>query len=109
MNSRLTKYITHVKGERRGDILVFSLSRCAWCRKTKQLLNTMGVAYTYIDADLVKKEDRRKLMETLEKWNPACIFPTVVINHHICIMGTDEPTLKEVLESPQLAVIKDSG
>lgn len=106
--SDLNKYMNHVKGEKRGDILVFSLSRCAWCRKTKQLLNDMGVEYTYIDADLVKKEDRQKLMETLEEWNPACIFPTVVINHCTCIMGTDESTLKEVLESP-LAVIKDSA
>jgi glutaredoxin len=108
ISSVLQKYANLVKGEKKGDILVFSLSRCAWCKRTKQLLNDMGVEYSYIDADLVRKEDRQELMETLETWNPACIFPTVVIDNHTCIIGTDESTLKEVLESPRLAVINDS-
>ncbi len=107
INSSLTKYMKHVKGENRGNILVFSLSGCAWCRKTKQLLNDMDVEYSYIDADLVKKEDRQELMETLEDWNPACIFPTVVIDNHTCIIGVDESTLREALTP--LAVIRDSA
>lgn len=107
MNSGLNKYVKHVKGEKRGNILVFSLSGCAWCKRTKHLLDEMGVDYSYVDADLVRREDRQELMETLENWNPACIFPTVVIDNHTCIIGVDESTLRDVLESPQL-VIRDS-
>lgn len=96
MDKDLIKYVTHVKGESKGHVFVYTLSNCAWCRKTKQLLNTMGVEYSYIDADLVERKDRQKLMETIEKWNPACIFPTVIINE-TCINDSDEYTIRAML------------
>lgn len=97
MDKDLNKYVTHVEGENKGHVFVYALSNCAWCKKTKQLLDTMGVEYSYIDADLVERKDRQKLMETVEKWNPACIFPTVVINN-TCISGSDEYTIKTMLK-----------
>lgn len=97
MNNNLNKYLNHVEGENRGHILVYALSKCAWCRRTKQLLKTMGVEYYYIDYDLVREEDRQKLMEAVEKWNPACIFPTVVIDGE-CIRS-DETRIREVLRN----------
>ena len=92
----LDKYITHVEGEYKGEIVLFSLSNCARCKKTKETLNQMGVEYYYIDVDGADQEDRQKLMETVEKWNPACIFPTVVINK-TCISG-EPPQISRMLE-----------
>jgi glutaredoxin len=109
MDNSLAQYVKHVKGEKEGNIMVYALSNCAWSKRTKNLLNDMGVEYSYIDADLVDKEDRLELMETLEKWNPACIFPTIVINNHICIVGDDESEIREALESRQVAVIENSA
>lgn len=107
MDNDLHKYVQYIDGMKKGNILVFALSNCAWCRKIKQLLNEIGVEYSYIDADSVKKEDRQKLMETLERWNPACIFPTVVINEHTCIMGVDEPGIREALEEQHSMVLEN--
>jgi glutaredoxin-like protein NrdH len=35
----------HVAGKNAGDIKVYALSTCPWCKKTKQLLNDFGVEY----------------------------------------------------------------
>ena len=42
----------HVEGENKGKILLYALSTCGWCRKTRQLLDDLGVAYDYIYVDL---------------------------------------------------------
>jgi|GEM_PF-3996188 len=42
-----------VGGEDRGDVLLYALSTCGWCRKTKALLKELGVQYRYVDVDLV--------------------------------------------------------
>jgi glutaredoxin-like protein NrdH len=96
VNKDLNEYVNHVEGENRGHVLVYALSSCAWCRKAKNLLDSMGVEYYYIDADRVEEKDRQRLMETVEKWNPSCIFPTVVINEDTCISG-DELRMREIL------------
>ncbi|KYK33907.1 MAG: hypothetical protein AYK18_04260 [Theionarchaea archaeon DG-70] len=108
MNYSLDKYTTHVKGENRGNIVMFTLNSCPWCRKTKQLLNTIGVEYSYVDIDCAAREDRQRLMETLEKWNPACIFPTVVINKDQCISGHNQFRIREALEKHQSTVDKEN-
>ena len=46
--------IEHVNGENRGKILLYALSTCGWCKKTKGLLNKLGVEYSYIYVDLVE-------------------------------------------------------
>lgn len=102
MNNDLEKYTKHVEGEKRGNIMVFALSGCAWCRKTKKLLDETGVEYSYIDVDLVEEEARQILTETLEEWNPAFIFPAVIINNRTCIIGVDESSLMKALEKLQI-------
>jgi glutaredoxin len=105
MNQNLDKYITHIQGEYKGEIILFSLSNCARCNKVKKALNEMGVEYYYIDIDHADQKDRPRLMETVEKWNPACIFPTVVINKTTCITG-DPSRITESLEEYCLPVVR---
>ena len=40
--------IEHVKGENKGKITLYALSTCGWCKKTKKLLDDLGVEYHYI-------------------------------------------------------------
>jgi glutaredoxin len=105
MNQNLDKYITHIQGECKGEIILFSLSNCARCNKVKKALNEMGIEYYYIDIDHADQKDRPRLMETVEKWNPACIFPTVVINKTTCITG-DPSRITESLEEYCLPVVR---
>jgi len=88
----------HVEGENKGHVVLYALSTCAWCKKTKNLLNDMGVEYYYIDTDLLKGEEQKKVIKEIEKWNPRCSFPTMVINNDTCIVGYDESKIKKVLK-----------
>ena len=86
-----------VKGVNMGDILIYALSTCVWCGKTKKLLKDMGVEFSYIDVDLLEGEDKKKTEEEMKKWNPRCSFPTVVINNKKCIVGFKEDEIRQEL------------
>ena len=89
--------IEHVDGENKGNILLYGLSTCGWCKKTKDLLSDLGVEYSYIFVDLVEDNERDQVMDEVKKWNPRCSFPTVVINEKVCIIGYKEGDIKEAL------------
>ena len=87
---------THVKGEKKGNIMLFALSTCGWCKKTKKLLDELGVEYYFVDVDILKGEQRDETMKELDGWNPRRTFPTLVIDDE-CIVGYKEDKIKEVL------------
>ena len=84
----------HVDGDQPGRIMIYTLSTCGWCRKTKALLNELGVAYDYIDMDTLSSEDRTEVRNEVAKWNPACSFPTMVIDGKECIIGFMEEKIR---------------
>ncbi len=88
----------HVAGENRGRIFLYALSTCVWCRKTKELLDRLGVEYQYIDVDLLEGEDRTRATEDLKRVNPRCSFPTVTIGSQ-CVVGFDEEKIQEALKA----------
>lgn len=87
----------HVDGEDKGKIILFALSTCGWCKKTKNLLNELGVAYDYVFVDQLDGDDKDKAREIISKWNPKCSYPTMVLNDSECIVGFDEDKIEEVL------------
>ena len=88
----------HVEGENKGKIILFALSTCVWCKKTKQFLNDLGVEYDYVFVDYLTGQDKDETVKEVEKWNPRCSFPTLVINDNICIVGFKEDEIKEALK-----------
>ena len=89
--------IVHVNGQDRGKIMLYALSTCIWCKKTKDLLSSLGVAYDYVFVDLEKGSARQKLIDDIKVFNPACSFPTMVINNEKCIVGYKEKEIREAL------------
>jgi len=90
--------IEHVPGKDVGNIMLYALSTCIWCKKTKQLLVDLGVQYDYVFVDLLNSEEKGQVMQVVEKWNPECSFPTLVINDSKCIVGFKEKEIKEALK-----------
>ncbi|MGQ9696190.1 MAG: glutaredoxin family protein [Thermodesulfobacteriota bacterium] len=88
----------HVEGKKMGRILLYALSTCVWCRKTKQLLDQLGVDYNFVDVDLLSGAERAQVMEEIKKLNPRCSFPTLTIDDQ-CIIGFDEQKIKGALKS----------
>jgi len=90
---------TRVEGKKSGDILLYALSTCVWCKMTKRLLNEMGVEYEYIDVDLLKGDERVKIEKELNDWNPRRAFPTLVINNEKVIKNYDEEEIRGMLDN----------
>jgi glutaredoxin-like protein NrdH len=91
--------IVHVPGENRGKIMLYALSTCGWCAKTKQLLNDLGVEFDYLYVDLLEGEEREAIMSEVEGWNPRLSFPTVVIDGTKVIVGFRENDIREALHA----------
>jgi glutaredoxin len=90
--------INQVDGENRGDVMLYAISTCVWCKKTKRLLKKLGVAYKYIDVDKLSSEERDKVEEEVKKWNPRGSFPTLVFNQKSCVVGYKEYEIKMELK-----------
>jgi glutaredoxin-like protein NrdH len=86
-----------VNGENRCDIVLYALSTCVWCRKTRQLLEDMGVEYSYTYVDLLPPEEKEQVDREMEKWNPQGSFPTIVIDNERCLVGFSEDRIREAL------------
>lgn len=87
-----------VSGTNKGKIMVYTLSTCVWCKKLKQLLNSLNVAYEYIDVDLLERKEQEQIRKEQEKWNPQCSYPTLVFNDSRCIVGFKEEEIREALQ-----------
>lgn len=87
----------HVKGENVGELKLYALSTCGWCHRTKEFLNKLGVAYDYIDVDLLPEKEQDALAEEVKKWNPREAYPTIVINAKKGFLATDLDRLKKEL------------
>jgi glutaredoxin len=89
--------VEHVKGEKKGKIMLYALSTCGWCRKTKELFEELGVEYDYVYVDLLEDEAKDNTMDEVKKWNPRCSFPTIVIDNEKVITGFKEDEIIEAL------------
>lgn len=87
----------HVEGKNKGNVVLYALSTCGWCKKTRMLLEDLGVEFNYVYVDLTEGEERSKVIEDVQKWNPQLSFPTVVINNKDVIVGFKEDQIKEKL------------
>jgi glutaredoxin-like protein NrdH len=89
--------IVKVEGNNKGDVFLYALSTCIWCKKTKRLLDELGVAYSYVYVDLLEGDELEMAKKDIMKYNPECSFPTMVINGASCILGFKEEEIRKVL------------
>lgn len=79
-------------------IVLFALSTCPACKKTKKLLEELGVEAVIVDLDTVDRESREKLLNEMRKYNPRESFPTLVIDGgQKVIVGYGEDEIREAL------------
>jgi glutaredoxin-like protein NrdH len=87
--------VEHVDGKNKGKVMLYALSTCWWCAKTKELLRELGIAFDYAYVDLLDGEEQNKAMDAVEKFNPSGSFPTLVIDNRKCIVGFKEKEIRE--------------
>ncbi len=90
--------VKHVEGSNtKNSVMLYALSTCVWCRKTKQLLADLKVKYSYIDVDLLAGDEQDNVMREIEAVNPQGGFPTMVINKTKTIVGYKPEEIQETL------------
>ena len=87
----------HVEGKENKKLILYTLSTCIWCKKTKEFLRELNVGYDYVEVDLLEQAEKDKVMEEIKKFNPRCSFPSLVVDGSNCIVGFDEQKIKEAV------------
>ncbi len=95
----MTMAVEHVDGKNKGTVMLYALSTCGWCNRTKELLRQMGVAFDYSYVDLLEGTEQDNAIAQVEKFNPSGSFPTLVIDNKKVIVGFREQEIKEALGS----------
>jgi glutaredoxin-like protein NrdH len=90
--------IEHVSGKKKGTVMLYALSTCGWCSKTKELLRELGIEFDYAYVDLLEGKEQDTAMNNVERFNPSGSFPTLVINDKKCIVGFKEQEIREAFE-----------
>jgi len=78
-------------------VTVYALSTCVWCKLTKQFLSDNGVAYEFVDVDLLEDNDKSKVHETITSKGGSLSYPTTIVDDKTVITGFRKDQLKEVL------------
>ncbi len=79
-------------------VLLYALSTCAWCKKTKKFLNENDVEYEYVDVDLTNDEDHEKIRQDIINRGSEPTYPTIIVDNKKVINGFRIDLLKEALE-----------
>jgi glutaredoxin len=87
--------IEHVSGKKKGKVMLYALSTCGWCNKTKELLRELGIEFDYQYVDLLEGKEQDEAMNAIERFNPKGSFPTLVIDDRKGIVGFQEKEIRE--------------
>jgi glutaredoxin len=87
----------HISGIDKGKVIMYGLSTCVWCKRTKKLLTDLGVDFDYIYVDRLEGEEESKVVGEVSRFNPSVSFPTVVINGETVIVGFREKEIRQAL------------
>ena len=88
-----------VEGKNKAHkVVIYTISTCGWCKKTKRLLKELDIEYEYADVDLATGDEGQEVREALKKWNPRQNVPTIVVDDgKEVIIGFKEEKIREVL------------
>ena len=89
--------VNHVEGRNAGKVMLYALSTCVWCKKTRALLEDLGIEFDYVYVDLLSGDEEESAVKEIGKYNPDGAMPTLVINDDKCIIGFQEDEIRGAL------------
>ena len=87
----------HVSGIDRGKIVMYGLSTCVWCKRTKKLLTDLGVEHDYVFVDKLDEAEEKEALEVIKRFNPSVFFPDDNYQREKAIVGFKEKQIQEAL------------
>lgn len=89
-----------VEGRDTGEVRLFTLSSCAWCGKVKELLDRLGVRYTYVDTDTLDEAGQNEVVDYLDSITENWGFPVLLIHRKYIVCGYKEKVVIDLLGGP---------
>lgn len=76
-------------------VRLYSLSTCAACKKVRQYLADLGVAYEDIEVDLLDSGEQWLASKEVKRYNASGSYPTLIVED--IVVGFDEARIREAL------------
>ena len=67
------------------EVLVYALSTCPWCRKTKQWFTDSNVPFESVDVDTLPDDEQDAAADKAYELSGGRRFPVVVINGEVVV------------------------
>jgi glutaredoxin len=79
-------------------ITLYALSTCFWCRKTKNLLDSLKIEYTVHFVDLLKGRKQSEALAVMRKGGAKEQFPMLFISGKRAVTGFDEEKIRKAVK-----------
>ncbi|OPY34658.1 MAG: glutaredoxin 3 [Methanomassiliicoccales archaeon PtaU1.Bin124] len=64
-------------------VMMYTLSTCPWCKKTKQWFNDRNIPFDFVDYDKAEKDEQKVIQDRVRKENLTLSFPIVYIDDKV--------------------------
>ena len=80
------------------EVMMYTLSTCPWCRKTKQWFTDSQVPFEAVDVDTLKGDEQDAAADKAEELSGGRRFPVTVIDGEV-VVGYNPGRFLELLEA----------
>ena len=89
-------FIKEEGSHNKGEIVVFALSTCAFCKKALKFLRENSITFSYVYVDEYDHDRKSEIKHNLkEKYNKDIGFPFLILNGTKIIVGYTEDEYKK--------------
>ncbi len=82
-----------------GDVTVYALSTCGFCKRALAFLRENGIRFRYVYVDSIEFEVKKKLKQALnDTYGKSVGFPYLVIDGREAHVGFSEKDWKEIFK-----------
>ena len=67
------------------DVVVYALSTCPWCRKTKQWFTDAKISFESVDVDCLPDDEQDAMADKAYRLSGGRRYPVVVINGEVIV------------------------
>lgn len=83
--------------DQKRQVVLFALSTCIWCRKTRNWLEQKGVEFKLHHMDLLTGAEKQAALDEMNRHVERIAYPVVVIDGSTVIQGYHPDMLEEEL------------
>jgi arsenate reductase-like glutaredoxin family protein len=91
-----------------SKVLIYTISTCPVCRKTKEFFRTRGIPFDFIDYDLANENEQNKIAVEMMTGAGHIGFPFVRIDD-VVVIGFNPERFEQILKSENLEPATDQA